>query len=46
MVLVPDGVPVPFRADFELIDTPPSPDDSIPGIRRADGLIVPVTLDF
>jgi cellulose biosynthesis protein BcsQ len=46
MVLVPDGVRVPFRADFELIDTPPSLDDSIPGIRRADGLIVPVTLDF
>ena len=46
MVLVPDGTPVPFRADFELIDTPPSLDDSIPGIRRADGLIVPVTLDF
>lgn len=46
MVLVPDGIPVPFRADFELIDTPPSLDDSIPGIRRADGLVVPVTLDF
>lgn len=46
MVLVPDGAPAPFKADFELIDTPPSLDDSIPGIRRADGLIVPVTVDF
>ena len=46
MVLVPDGAPDPFRPDFELIDTPPSLDDSIPGIRRADGLVVPLTLDF
>jgi cellulose biosynthesis protein BcsQ len=46
MVLVPDGAPSPFRADFELIDTPPSLDDSIPGIRRADGLVVPLTVDF
>jgi cellulose biosynthesis protein BcsQ len=46
MVLVPEGVPIPFRAEFELIDTPPSLDDSIPGIRRADGLVVPVTVDF
>ena len=46
LVLVPDGVPDPFRPDFELIDTPPSLDDSIPGIRRADGLVIPLTLDF
>jgi cellulose biosynthesis protein BcsQ len=46
LVLVPDGAPEPFRPDFELIDTPPSLDDSIPGIRRADGLVIPVTVDF
>ncbi len=41
IALVPDGVPPPFRPDIELIDTPPSLDDSLPGVERADGLIVP-----
>jgi cellulose biosynthesis protein BcsQ len=46
LVLAPDGVPLPFRPDFELIDTPPSLDDSLPGIRRADGVVIPLTVDF
>jgi len=41
MVLVPDGSPLPFRADVEVLDTPPALDDAVAGIRRADGLIVP-----
>lgn len=41
IALVPDGVPPPFRPDIELIDTPPSLDDSLPGVERSDGLIVP-----
>jgi len=46
MVLVPDGAPLPFRADFELIDTPPALDDSLPGIRRADGVIIPMLVEY
>jgi chromosome partitioning protein len=46
LVLVPEGAPLPFRPDVELIDTPPSLDDSLPGIRRADGLVIPLTVDF
>jgi chromosome partitioning protein len=41
IALVPDGTPAPFRPDVELIDTPPSLDDSLPGVERADGLIIP-----
>jgi hypothetical protein len=41
IALVPDGLPPPFRPDIELIDTPPSLDDSLPGVGRADGLIIP-----
>jgi len=41
IALVPDGTPPPFRPDVELIDTPPSLDDSLPGIERADGLVIP-----
>jgi cellulose biosynthesis protein BcsQ len=46
LVLVPDGAPLPFRPDFELIDTPPALDDSLPGIRRADGVIIPMLVEY
>jgi cellulose biosynthesis protein BcsQ len=46
VVLVPDGAPLPFEPDIELIDTPPALDDSVPGIRRADALIIPVLTEF
>ena len=46
VVLVPDGAPLPFQPDIELIDTPPALDDSVPGIRRADALIIPVLTEF
>jgi cellulose biosynthesis protein BcsQ len=46
VALVPDGSPLPFRPDIELIDTPPALDDSIPGIRRADALIIPLLTEF
>jgi cellulose biosynthesis protein BcsQ len=31
----------PLQPDVELIDTPPSLDDSLPGVERADGLVIP-----
>ena len=46
LVLVPEGAPLPFRPDFELIDTPPALDDSLPGIRRADGVIIPMLVEY
>ena len=41
IALVEDGARLPFRPDVELIDTPPALDDSLPGVARADGIIVP-----
>jgi chromosome partitioning protein len=41
MVLVPDGSPLPFRPDVELIDTPPDITKAVEGLDRADALIVP-----
>ena len=41
IALVPDGEPLPFAPDVELIDTPPALDDSLPGVARADAVIVP-----
>ncbi|MCC6173888.1 MAG: AAA family ATPase [Chloroflexi bacterium] len=41
IALVPDGAELPFHPDVELIDTPPALDDSLPGVARADGVIVP-----
>jgi chromosome partitioning protein len=41
MVLVPDGSPLPFRPDIELIDTPPDITTAVEGLERADALIVP-----
>jgi len=41
LALVPDGRPLPFQPDVELIDTPPSLDDSLPGVGRADAVIIP-----
>lgn len=41
IALVPDGEPLPFVPDVELIDTPPALDDSLPGVARADVVIVP-----
>lgn len=46
LMLVPDGAPLPFRPDFELIDTPPALDDSLPGTRRADGVIIPMLVEY
>jgi len=46
LVLVPDGAPLPFRPDVELIDTPPALDDALPGIRRADGVIIPMLIEY
>ena len=41
IALVEDGARLPFRPDVELIDTPPALDDSLPGIARADAIVVP-----
>lgn len=41
IALVQDGEPLPFTPDVELIDTPPALDDSLPGVARSDGVIVP-----
>ena len=41
IALVSDGEPLPFIPDVELIDTPPALDDSLPGVARADVVIVP-----
>ena len=41
LVLVPEGQPLPWPPDVELIDTPPSLDDSLPGVNRADAIIIP-----
>jgi len=41
IALVADGEPLPFIPDVELIDTPPALDDSLPGVARADVVIVP-----
>lgn len=41
LALVPDGVPIPFRPDVELIDTPPAKDGSMQGAARADGVVIP-----
>lgn len=43
---MPDGVPPPFRPDIEPIDTPPSLADSLPGVERSDGLIVPALPEY
>ncbi len=41
MVLVPDGSPLPYRPDVELIDTPPDITTAVEGLERADAVIVP-----
>ena len=41
IALVEDGARLPFRPDVELIDTPPALDDSLPGVARADAIVVP-----
>ncbi len=41
IALVPDGDPLPFTPDLELIDTPPALDDRLPGVARSDAVIVP-----
>jgi len=46
VVLVPDQAPLPFRPDYEILDTPPSLDDSLPGIRRADAVVIPAVIDL
>jgi chromosome partitioning protein len=46
VVLVPDGCSLPFRPDYEIVDTPPALDDSLPGIRRADAVVIPAVIDL
>ena len=41
LALVADEQAPPFLPDVELIDTPPSLDDSLPGLNRADAVIIP-----
>jgi cellulose biosynthesis protein BcsQ len=41
LALVADEQPLPFRPDVELIDTPPALDESLPGLNRADAVIIP-----
>jgi len=41
LALVADEQPLPFSPDVELIDTPPALDESLPGLNRADAVIVP-----
>ncbi len=41
LALVADGQSLPFAPDIELIDTPPSLDESLPGLNRADAVIIP-----
>jgi cellulose biosynthesis protein BcsQ len=41
MVLVPDGSPLPYLPDIELIDTPPDITKAVEGLERADAVIVP-----
>jgi cellulose biosynthesis protein BcsQ len=41
LALVADNQPLPFVPDVELIDTPPSLDESLPGLNRADAVIIP-----
>ena len=41
LALVSDGQSLPFAPDIELIDTPPSLDESLPGLNRADAVIIP-----
>jgi cellulose biosynthesis protein BcsQ len=36
-----EHLPPPFNPDLELVDTPPALDDSLPGVERADAVIVP-----
>jgi cellulose biosynthesis protein BcsQ len=41
LALLADEQPLPFQPDVELIDTPPALDESLPGLNRADAVIVP-----
>jgi cellulose biosynthesis protein BcsQ len=41
IALVPDGEPLPFAPDVEVIDTPPARDDSLPGVARAHPVNAP-----
>jgi cellulose biosynthesis protein BcsQ len=41
LALIADERPLPFRPDVELIDTPPALDESLPGLNRADAVIIP-----
>jgi cellulose biosynthesis protein BcsQ len=42
LTLLPEHGAAPWTADVELVDTPPSLEDSLPGINQADALIIPV----
>jgi cellulose biosynthesis protein BcsQ len=41
LALVADEQPLPYLPDVEIIDTPPALDESLPGLNRADAVIVP-----
>jgi excisionase family DNA binding protein len=41
LAVVPDGAPLPFMPQFELIDTPPAKEGSLQGAARADGIVIP-----
>jgi cellulose biosynthesis protein BcsQ len=41
LALGSDDQPLPFEPDVELIDTPPALDESLPGLNRADAVIIP-----
>jgi chromosome partitioning protein len=41
LVLVPEGSPLPFRPDIELIDTPPDITTAVDGLERANAVIIP-----
>ena len=43
--MVEPGTPPPFAPDYVLVDTPPALDVSLPALRRADWLLVPVIPD-
>lgn len=45
LAVVDPSAQAPFEADFVLVDTPPALDVSLPAMRKADWLIIPVIPD-
>ena len=46
LALAAEREPPPFPPDFELLDTPPLLDVSLPVLERADAILVPVVPEF